>query len=383
MILHSRLLFRVPVYFLIITSLFSCTEQQQHEIPNLPDFDPSYYDYAISRMDEVIAEEPENAEAHYRRAELLLMQDKTNNALSSIRKAMELNEDDPVYHQLSAKAYLQKGQNREAINEAKDALLLGGKSVELYEILAQASLNSNYFSEALQYSDSALVLAPRNPYNYFFKGRALAAGGDTLAAESVLLRSMEMGAEEAEVYEALVDMYMHAANYGKARFYMEKNLNLQDANDRLLFQQAQILRRTGNQDSALVILSGIRNSGDLDRFAVNRELMELYFDRNIYDSALVYSSRMRESQPNDKRALLTRARIYDRRRNYQESLNTYQELLALDSLQQEDVHKIAAEELDNLKRKVAYLWRKQQEEELQKLKKGLAPLQPITPEEQQ
>ena len=375
-----------PSFILLVVSLFlfgSCNHQQNYQIPEIPDFDDSYFEHAITVVDEVIDEEPENAEAHYRRAELLLMQQKTNNALASIRKALEIKEKEPVYHTLYARALLQKGQSREAMRAAKDALQTGGKSVEVYEILAEAALNSNYFSEALQYSDSALALAPNNPYNYFFRGKALAARLDTLAAERELLKSMQMGASQDDIYEALVDMYMKAQNYDKARLYMDKQLQAREADDRMRFQQAQILRRTGNPDSAAVIMYTIKNSGNVNRFAVNRELMELYFDKKVYDSTLFYAQQTQQYRSADKFSKLVEARVYDRRRKYQQALDKYEEIVAMDSLQQEDIHKLAQEELDYLRRKVAYLWRKQQEEELNKLKKGLAPLQPITPDEEE
>lgn len=372
------------VLVIIVSSLIgSCTQSEQHQIPELPDFDPSYYDYGLTVVNEIIDEEPDNAEAYYRRAELLLKQNKSNNALASIRKALELNDKDPLYHLTSAKVHLQKGQNREAFNDAKAALRFGGASVELYEILAQASLNSNYYTDALLYSDSALALAPKNPYNYLMKGKALASRKDTASAETQLLKSLEFGAAKADVYEALVDMYMNTQSYQKARMYMDKNLASQQGNisDRLLFQQAQILQRVGNTDSASAIFYQIKDSGKIDQFSLSKELMQLYYQKNWYDSADYYANQMLSSRPNDKEALITQARIYDNRRNYQQAITKYEEILEKDSLQQQELYKIAVDELDYLRRKVAYLWQKQQEEQFERMKKGLAPLQPITPDE--
>lgn len=372
------------VLAIIVSGLIvSCTQTERHQIPELPDFDPSYYDYGLTVVNEIIDKEPDNAEAYYRRAELLLKQNKSNNALASIRKALELNDEDPLYHLTSAKVHLQKGQNREAFNDGKTALRFGGSSVELYEILAQASLNSNYYTDALLYSDSALVLAPKNPYNYLMKGKALASRKDTASAETQLLKSLEFGAAKADVYEALVDMYMNTQNYQKARMYMDKNLASQQGSisDRLLFQQAQILQRVGNTDSASAIFYKIKDSGKIDQFSFNKELMQLYYQKNWYDSADYYASQMLNSRPNDKEALITQARIYDNRRNYQQAITKYEEILEKDSLQQQELYKIAVDELDYLRRKVAYLWQKQQEEQFEKMKKGLAPLQSITPDE--
>ena len=109
----------------------------------MPTFDEEYYTYALAWVDEVIQDEPDNAEAYYRRAALLLQQNKTNNALASIRKAIEIDKDIPAYHLISARALLLKGQNREAVRAAKLARSKGGDLIEIYDILAEASINSN------------------------------------------------------------------------------------------------------------------------------------------------------------------------------------------------------------------------------------------------
>ncbi|MFP4093028.1 MAG: tetratricopeptide repeat protein [Cyclobacteriaceae bacterium] len=363
--------------------LSSCQQETHHKMPDLPDFDQTYYEHALIVVDEVISQDPDNAEAHYRRAALYLQQNKTNNALASIRRAIELDDDEPVYRLLNAKALLQKGQNREAFQEASSALEAGGPSLELYEILAQASINSNYHNDAIMYTDSALALAPQNSHYLFLRAQALAARKDSVRAEDFFIKSLQAGKHAPDVYEALVEMNMNIGNYEKARQYMEQNLSAnKTVGNRLLFQQAQILRRTGNPDSAAVILYRVKDQPDINEFYAMRELMQLYYDQNMLDSALLYADQMLNVRAGDKLALLTKARVWDKKRSYQQAINTYEEILSTDSLQQEEFHKLAASELDYLRGKVAYLWKKQQQEELQKLKKGLAPVQPITPEEQ-
>ena len=367
-------------YYLILLLAFfnlACSPEPAQQIPELPDFDEaSYYEYALASLEEVLEDDPENAEALYQRAELLLKQGKTNQALSSIREALDIDGDNPQYRLVSGQALLRKGQNREAVREAKAALTKTGASLDLYELLAEASLNSNYFADAIKYSDSALALAPRHYQNYYRKGTAAARTQDTLTAEKNLLRSLELGAEGTNVYGTLVDMYMASNSYEKARTYMEKMLKEGRADNRVRFQQAKILRMTGMEDSAQVILYRLRADSTVNHTPVYQELAELYSQKRFYDSALYYAQQVMTRQPEEKSIMLTAARIYDRRYRYQQAIRQYEAIVSLDSLQQADIHQVAVQELDDLKRKVRYLWKRKQEEEFEKLKQ-MSPIQKI------
>jgi len=358
----------------------ACTSQEAYDIPEVPTFNEEYYTYALASVDEVIQDEPENADAYYRRAELLLQQNKANNALASIRKALEINDDEPTYHLASARALLLKGQNREAVSAAKLAHSKGGELIDIYDILAEANINSNYFEEALHYSDSALIYAPQNPHNYFRKGKALVMMGDTLAAEQNLLKSLELGADAVAVYGVLVDFYMNTGNYQRAKSYMEKIL-LQPKNatdSRLMLQQARILRKTGYEDSAQVILYQVKAQKRSP--VILRELQNLHYQNRRYDSAGYYSRQLMDIRPDDKQAMLTLARVQNKRYNYSRAIEQYEAILELDSMQQYSTHQIARQELDDLRGKVAYLWRKKQEEEFQRMKQGVPSIQSITPD---
>lgn len=358
---------------------FACNERVKHEIPALPQLDDAYFQYALASLDETIAQNPRNASAYYRKADMLLEQGKANQALTAIQKAINIDGSEAAYRLVKAKAFLQKGRYREAFQEAQEASKTGLSTVELYEVLAEASLQSNYFQEALLYSDSALFLAPRNYKNYLRKGLALAASKDTASAERNLLKSIDLGAPAAEAYGELITLYTNSGNYQKARTYMEKSLAQEEPDDKTLLLQAKILRHTGNEDSARAILYKIKGSHAVDRFDVYQELKDWYFQHRTYDSATFYAKQMLELEPNNKEPMLTLARIYDRRRSYQSAIQTYQNITDMDSLYQENLHEIAVEELAYLKRKVAYLWKRQQEEELMELKRGIAPLQTLTP----
>ncbi|MEQ9441845.1 MAG: tetratricopeptide repeat protein [Cyclobacteriaceae bacterium] len=367
----------------ILFFLAACTSQEAFQIPEVPEFDEAYYTYALASVDEIIQDDPDNAEAHYRRAELLLEQNKTNNALASIRKAIEIDSNVPLYHLSSAKALLQKGQNREAVRAAKVAQTKGAPLMEVYDILAEASMNSNYYEDALHYSDSALAYSPKNHRNYFRKGKAQVMLEDTLAAEQNLLKSLELGADAVEVYGVLVDFHMHNGNYERAKDFMDQMLTQSGTktDSRMLLQQAKILLRTGYEDSARAVLYRLKQAPAVNTTEVFRELQELHYQDRYYDSALFYAEKILARQTSDKQAMIMVARIQDRRHNYSQAIRQYESILELDSLQQQGIHQIARQELDDLRGKVAYLWKKKQEEEFQRMKQGVPSIKSITPEE--
>ena len=367
------------LYFVLVILLNgACAPQPSDEIPELPTFDQEYYRYALTSVEEVLAQQPNNAEAYYQRAKLLLQQERVNEALTDIEQAIDIDGHEPRYRLASAQALLRKGQNREAFREAEWVLKKSGPSAVVYETLAEASLRSNYFGEASQYSDNALMLSPSNYQNYYRKGKALARQGKAQAAEKNLLKSLTLGAEPTEAYGVLVDMYMEANNYQNARRYMDKILAASPAGNSIKFQQARILRMTGATDSAKVLLYQLKQDSTMEATLVLRELQDLHYQANYFDSALYYAQQVLAHQPHEKESMLAAARVYDRKRRYQQAIRQYEQIMALDSLQQENVHQEAVAELDKLRRKVAYLWRQKQQEEFEQLKQ-ITPLPSLAP----
>lgn len=363
-----------------VAYLAACSSEPTHRIPELPDFEEaSYYEYALTAVDEVLNRDPGNAEAMGQRAELLLRQGQTNQALVSIRKAIEGDPNEVRYRLTYAQALLLKGKNRDAFREAHRAVSLGGPSVALYEVLAEASLNSNYYEDAIHYSDSALAWSPHNAQNHLRKGKAAARTGNATLAEPSLLKALSLGASRTEVYSILISLYMDIEAYPRAQLYMKKMLSEGPVDNQVRFQQARILRMTGLVDSSRLILNHLRSDSTLNPTLVNQELMELYYQTHRYDSALYYAQRVLLRQPEDKAVMLTAARSYDRNREYQPAIRQYEAIVRLDSLQQANLHQEAVEELDKLRRKVTYLWKRKQEEEFEKLK-NLTPIQHIAPE---
>ncbi len=366
----------------LISSLLgvACSPQPGQPIPDIPAFDEdTYYSYALTAVDEVIDREPDNAEALGQRAELLLRQGQTNQALESIRQAISLDAAEPRYRLIYAQALLRKGKNRDAFREAQRAVSRSGPSVALYETLAEASLKSNYYEDAMHYSDSAIAWSPHNAQNYLRKGQAAARIRNAAVAEPTLLKARSLGADRSDVYSALISMFVETEEYPLARRYMRKMLSEGPVNNQVRLQQARILRMTGRSDSSRVILNRLRADSTLDHTLVDQELMELHYQDRRYDSALHYSRRVLAQQPEDKAVMLLAARSHDRNRAYQPAIRQYEAIVRLNSLQQTELHQEAVVELDKLRRKVTYLWKRKQEEEFEKLKR-LTPLQRIVPE---
>ena len=117
----------------------------------------------------------------------------------------------------------------------------------------------------------------------------------------------------------------------------------------LNFTQAQLYRETQKYDSALGILHNLRRY-DTSDFRLFHETGMIYWQKRWYDSALYYSERTTALNAQYLPALLTQARVYDRRTYYSKSKEIYESIMAIDS-----TFVPAKEELEKLNGKIAYL----------------------------
>ena len=375
--------FNLFIIGIITISIFSaCEKKAQYKIPSSYELNEEYYQNALTVVDEALDENPDNADAYFKKSRILLDMQRPDDAIANINRAIRLAGSNAEYSLVKIRAHAAAGEMPQAFEEAQQAIKIGNVSEELYSIVAEGNLQNSNYRQALRYANAALQLNPNNGNNYYRKGLAYYAMADTAAAVTQFMNSIEHGKQPEEVYATLVKMYVDYENYEQAYHYLQKvDLN---ADVQMQFQKARILRRVGQTDSASTLLYTLLHDPEklelIGEIPMYHELKDTYMEARIYDSTLYYTEKLLEINENDKEAMITVARVYDRRYAYSQAINEYTKILDMDSTLQPDVHKLAVEELDDLRRKIAYLQRKREEE---KLKEQLRPISPLTPVELQ
>ena len=374
-----------PIILIIIAFvIFSACDNQRtrYKIPESASLNEEYYQNALTVVDEALNENPDNADAYFKKSRILLEMQQPDDAIANINQAIRLAGNNAEYSLVKIRAHAAAGEMPQAFEEAQQAIKIGNVSEELYSIVAEGNLQNSNYRQALRYANAALQLNPNNGNNYYRKGLAYYAMSDTVAAVIQFMNSIKHGKQPEEVYATLVKMYVDYDNYEQAYHYLQK-MDL-DADVQMQFQKARILRRVGQTDSASTLLYTLLHDPEkleiIGEIPMYRELKDIYMEARIYDSTLYYTEKLLEINENDKEAMITVARVYDRRYAYSQAINEYTKILDMDSTLQPDIHKLAVEELDDLRRKIAYLQRKREEE---KLKEQLRPISPLTPVELQ
>jgi tetratricopeptide (TPR) repeat protein len=372
------------ILLLVITILFSACNKKQprYEIASTPAFDQEYYQNALAVINETLDDNPENADAYFKKSRILLEMEEPKEALSSIDRAINLAGNNPDYSLVKIRAHAAAGEMPQAFEEAQKAIKSGNISEELYSIVAEGNLQNENFRQAIRYAGEALSLNPNSAENYFRKGIAYIALSDTAKAASNFLKSLEFGKPAEEVYATLVKMYVDFGNYEQAYLFIQQLEPVDNA--KMEFQKARVLRKVGQPDSATVVLYNIlSDSGKLKEVGevpLYQEMKDLYLDTRIYDSALLYANKLLALNENDKEAIITMARVYDRRQYYSQAVGEYQRILEMDSTLQPQIHNLAVEELDELQRKIAYLQRRREQERLREQLRPVPLLNPVEPE---
>ncbi|HYO10091.1 MAG TPA: tetratricopeptide repeat protein [Tepidisphaeraceae bacterium] len=115
----------------------------------------------------ILAKDPKNAEVQIRLANLLLSQNKTDEALA----ALSSNGDDPRVARRRVDVMLATGKEDEAAAAIAKALEKSPGNLELIHLAAGVDLNRGKFAEAEQRLKRALEIEPKNPTTHFFVGK--------------------------------------------------------------------------------------------------------------------------------------------------------------------------------------------------------------------
>ena len=345
--------------FLGLAILVVCACQRKdlsYPLVEVPNPNTDFYESAITEVERRVQSNPNNPDAHFKKAIYLEALGDSEGSLAAIRQAITLDAT-PEYLMKEAELLMILEDYESALNSVSRAQLLGGDYPDLWHLLARLNYRQGAFELALTQVDKALQKHPKGTQYHLIKGQTQWVLHDTLGAISSLQKAKEHEDVRYQALKELVALNKAAGDYESAFEYLLQNRQEQKGDLNLIFVQGQLLKETAQFDSALSVFNYLSKFDSSD-FRPFFESSLIHFDVRRYDSALYYSDKVLALKPDHLPAMLTKARVYDRRTYYSSALKSYQAILAIDS-----TYTPAAEELEKLNGKIAYLQRIRQSRE--------------------
>lgn len=337
--------------------LFSCrTNYSDHAMTEVHQIDAAYKEQWVETLDKKIKASPGEEETYYRKALVMVELGKKDEAVSLLNQAIEREPETGKYHLLMARLQHERGNKEDALKESRLAESLGMERPELYLTLSQIHLDMNEVASARETISRARALNPTDYRVRLQHGLTLLAEQDTAEAARVIRQSIAANPSD-KAYAALVDIALYQRELDTAFFYLNKRLETAPENRELLMQKASLFKETGVYDSAKQLMHRLI-ALDTTETAYYLELSSIHFKTYRYDSTIFYANKALESEQYNKEALLTLARVYDRRGWYGAAVENYKKILDVDSTDQ-----AVQAELDKLYGKLAYLRRLEREKQ--------------------
>jgi len=325
--------------------LVSCDSYQPDKIALLED----YGDSDLKAMNIATQKYPRTSTNYYRKGLILWDMGKRKEALQSIAKAVEMNDSRGEYHLFLAQTYVENDSMKAAFQAAKRAESLALDTLALNVLLADLYLEHKNTTSALEHINAALEKDPKLAENHLRKGNILIAMSQPDEAEQCLLTSLSLDNQSEGASKALADIYLQRGDYHNALVYIDKNLAKSPEDEDFLYKKGVAKSETGQLSASVGLFRTVIASND-DYQPAYSKLGTVYYKQRMFDSARYFSRGALKLNEQDTEALLTLARIADRKKGYWVALEHYEEILAIDS-----THVPGVEEHKKLKGKIAWL----------------------------
>ncbi|MEX2336579.1 MAG: tetratricopeptide repeat protein [Fulvivirga sp.] len=304
---------------------------------------------ALEYLQDLAEDSPDNPEVFYQLGRIYFREADYNQALKNVKEAIAMKQDNAEYQYLSGKIYHELNEPDRAIKALLLAEGLGKKNHEVYRTLTEAYLQLGQAGKAREAIDR-LTSMNESADAYALKGEVMLSLGDTALAVGNYNKALIIDRKNIASYVALADISIARQQEERAIVYVNQLLDLEPAELDFLIRKADLLQRIGELDSARQLYRTVvlQRGNYLDFY----RLSNVYYLMRKYDSARHAAQEAFQRNNKFLNAQLVVARSLDKARKYSEAIEVYEMIVTADS-----TFNLAVTELDNLRRKVAYLWR--------------------------
>ena len=346
------------VKLLFVLTLFSCENRfSKYAIPNLEEVRAYDQDKADAFVRENLKKYPDNLELVIHKLKMLKEREWPIGSNSEIRDAIKLDSLNTTILELAADLYVNRNEFERALTFASRAEKYGSNSASFYQLKSQVYNGKGEYDRAIDYINKAILINRSDYESYYTKGKIYLSFGDTLSA----LRFMNIGlANNRNNYRTLYevsDIYEKTGQYEQAELLIDKAISYAPQNEKLRLKKADIYINQDKIEDAKEVLRASFEE-DSTRLESAMKLGNIHYKLLNYDSTILVMEKISSVDSLNMGALSLKAKSYDMRGLYTSAINTYEQILSVDSLYED-----AKTERDKVIRKRAYLQKIKEERE--------------------
>lgn len=259
--------------------------------------EPAAIDYKNKEtVNQLLQEDPENAEALHARAKLYISENKADSAFYDVQLAIKLDSSKADYFITLADLYLIRNQTRSTRQMLEKAISIDPDSKEGHMKLAELYLYVEMRQEAINEVNEVLKREKTNPKAYYLKGIIYKEGGDTALALSSFLTTTEQDPNYLLAYEQLGLLFAATGN-PKAISYFETAIRLDPKNALTRYNLGMFYQETGNYDAAIEVYNAISKiDPSFSNAPYNIGFIEIEYRKNP-SKALPYFEQAEKANP--------------------------------------------------------------------------------------
>ena len=296
----------------------------------------SRYDEALSRLDKVIAHNPENSVLEFERAMILIDASRLDAAETTLRKVTTARPDFYDAQRVLGRLLLDRsGSDRAKVDEAlshlQAAYKLNPDDIGTGMAVAQILLSTGRTADAANTLQSLLERAPdQRALNYTY-AQVLTKLGRGDESRQYLERAVEVDPTFGPAILQLIDIYQKENEWQKAADVMQPLINDDPMNLDLQRQQAFFFLRAGMTEKARAEFKSLVDADPKDtrsQFFLAEALNDL---EQFAEADKIYRSLL-EKNPGDAEVLASYGLSLSGQRKFDEAARTFNQLLATSDL---------------------------------------------------
>lgn len=325
-------------------------------------FDEKKYDDALGLLENVFTRDPDNIDSRLVQTQILLAKGETKKAVDSLEHLDKTYTDSPIIKLQLARAYQQNNNRNQAATTLTEAIAAKPDYIEAILMLAEVNLGrgnpqpvvaamTDLLNKKPGFGQAQLLLAeayrgtgqleeaagiyreqikasPQNAQAHFLLGNILRDEKKTAAAREAYEKAAELAPDISLATDQLVDLDLASRNYEAATQRVQRQLERNPQAASAHFLQAKIAATQGKWDLAE---TEAQKTIDLDvNFSSAYDLLiSCYIAENKLPQAIGRLEALLLKTPDNARALLVAALIYEKLNDIPKTRDAYERLLSV------------------------------------------------------